>query len=182
MNLLIGREFELSDGATVKVKMAQTTDYNGGAYERLYRWLCEVDDYLMMRFDAYSMEDMKKRWLASIGPGHIVLIAMDDGDIVGQLSIMMHDPRSRAAHTATLGIAIHPEYQRRNLGTVLCTLAEELVCERGVEKLECSYFEGSGTGALTRKLGYFEEGRREKRGKLDSGEYVDEVLVAKFLD
>ena len=65
MNLLIGREFELSDGATVKVKMAQTTDYNGGAYERLYRWLCEVDDYLMMRFDAYSMEDMKKRWLAS---------------------------------------------------------------------------------------------------------------------
>jgi len=182
MNLLIGREYELSDGSVVKVKMAQASDYGGGTYERLYRWLCEVDEYLTMRFDAYDMEDMKQRWLASLGPGHVVLIALDGGEIVGQLSIMLHDPRSRTAHIATLGIAIRPDYQRRSLGTVLYTLAEQLAHERGLEKLECSYFEGSGTEALTRKLGYVEEGRRRKRGKLDSGRYVDEVLVAKFLD
>ncbi len=171
----------LHDGTPIELKIAGKEDYERGGYEYLYAWLSEVDHFLAKRYAPSDMEEHKRRWLGDIGSDKITLLGLHDGKIVGSASLILNDHHSRSAHTASFGVAVHPAFQKKGLGTALVTALEEIARDSGVEKIEVNYYEGNPAASLYRSLGYQEEGRRIKKGKLDDGTYVDEMLLYKFI-
>ncbi len=172
----------LRDGAPISLKIAEKEDYEHGGYEYLYAWLSEVDRFLARRYAPNEMEEHKRRWLDGINENRITLLALYDGKIVASASLNLSGDHSRSAHTASFGVAVHPAFQKRGIGTALVTTLEEIARGKGIKKIEVNYFEGNAAASLYRSLGYQQEGRRIKKGKLDDGTYVDEILLYKFID
>jgi RimJ/RimL family protein N-acetyltransferase len=171
----------LKDGSIVQLKIATREDYSDGRYEFLYSWLSKVDRYLSMRFKPEDIEDNKQRWLDNLNNNRVTVVGLCEGRIVATASLLLNDARSRVAHTASFGIAIHPRFQNKGLGTVLIKFLESLAKKRGVEKIEVNYYDGNPAVALYTSLHYCYEGRRLKKGKLDDGTYADEILMCKFI-
>ncbi len=172
----------LHDGTPIELKIAEREDYERGGYEYLYAWLSEVDHFLANRYSPDDVEEYKKRWLDGIDGEKVTLLGLHNGKIVASATLKLSDSRSRSAHTAFFGVAVQPAFQKQGLGTILVTALEEIARENGVEKIEVNYYEGNPAAALYRSLGYQQEGRRIKKGRLDDGTYVDEILLYKFVD
>ncbi|MGZ4935385.1 MAG: N-acetyltransferase family protein [Halobacteriota archaeon] len=172
----------LHEGTPVELKIAEKEDYERGGYEYLYAWLSEVDHFLARRYVPHDVEEHKKRWLDDIDNNKITLLGLHDGKIVASASLILSDHHSRSAHTASFGVAVHPAFQKKGLGTVLVTTLEEIARDKGIKKIEVNYYEGNPAASLYQSLGYQQEGRRIKKGRLDDGTYVDEILLYKFFD
>jgi ribosomal protein S18 acetylase RimI-like enzyme len=116
--------------------------------------------------------------LADHGRG-IYLVAEDAGTIVGHALL---EPLSLAAtsHVVRLTIAVHEGHQRRGIGRAL--MSELLRWARSnprVEKVELQVRSANEPAiALYRSLGFVEEGRKTRRLKIGSGEYLDDVYMA----
>ncbi len=172
----------LHDGTPIELKIAEKKDYERGGYEYLYTWLSGVDHFLARQYAPDDMEEHKKRWLDDIDNNKITLLGLHDRKIVASASLNLSGHHSRSAHTASFGVAVHPAFQKKRLGTVLVTTLEEIARDRGVTKIEVNYYEGNPAASLYHSLGYQREGTRIKKGRLDDGTYVDEILLYKFLD
>lgn len=171
----------LKDGSVIQLKIATREDYSDGRYEFLYSWLSKVDRYLAMKFKPEDIEDNKQRWLDNLNNNRVTAIGLYEGRIVASASLLLNDARSRVAHTASFGIAIHPGCQNKGLGTILIKFLESLAKKRGVEKMEVNYYDGNPAVSLYTSLHYRFEGRRLKKAKLDDGTYSDEILMCKFI-
>ncbi|MDD1720796.1 MAG: GNAT family N-acetyltransferase [Euryarchaeota archaeon] len=172
----------LHDGTTVELKIAEKGDYERGGYEYLYTWLSDVDHFLAKRYAPNDVEEHKKRWLDSVDNDKITVLGLHDGKIVASASLNLSDHHSRSAHTASFGVAVHPAFQKKGLGTILVTTLEGIARDKGIKKIEVNYYEGNPAASLYHALGYQQEGRRTKKGRLDDGTYVDEILLYKFID
>lgn len=171
----------LVDGRDVELKIATREDYSDGRYEFLHSWLGKVDKYLSMRFLPEDIDNNKQTWLNNLNNSRITVVGLYEGRIVASATLLMNNARTRVSHTASFGIAIHPGFQNKGLGTILIKSLESIAKERGVGKMEVNYYDGNPAVALYRSLHYCYEGRRLKRAKLDDGTYVDEVLMYKFI-
>ncbi|CAB1128246.1 N-acetyltransferase [Candidatus Hydrogenisulfobacillus filiaventi] len=123
----------------------------------------------------------QERLLAAAPPGYLVLVAeVEEAGPVGFLEILTGAYRKNR-HTATLGMALLPEWRGRRLGDGLLEAAEAWARAREVEKISLAVF-ASNTAALRfyARHGYAEEGRRFRQYRID-GREVDEVWLAKFL-
>lgn len=172
----------LHDGTTVELKIAEKGDYERGGYEYLYTWLSEVDHFLAKRYAPNDVEEHKKWWLEGIDNHKITVLGLHDGKIVASASLILSDHHSRSAHIASFGVAVHPAFQKKGLGTFLVTTLESIAQDKGIKKIEVNYYEGNPAASLYHALGYQQEGRRMKKGRLDDGTYVDEILLYKFID
>lgn len=107
-----------------------------------------------------------------------VLVAEDDGVIVGRLSVS-RDPHPASSHVADLGLMVARSHRRQGIGRALMQAAEEWARETGISKLELHVFTHNRPAiALYESLGYAREGVRRghyRRG----GALVDAVLMAK---
>jgi len=107
--------------------------------------------------------------------------AIDNDEVVGWCDIL---PKSYEGllHVGVLGIGILSEYRGKGLGTQLLHKAIEHAKQLNhIEKIELDVFESNSAAiALYKKLGFEEEGKREKGRKLD-GVYDNIVLMRKFL-
>ncbi len=171
----------LKDGSNIQLKIATREDYGDGRYEFLYSWLGTVDRYLSMKFRPEDIKVNKQRWLDNLNSNRVTAIGLCKGMIVATASLLLNDVKSRVAHTASFGIAIHPRFQNKGLGTILIEALESLAKKRGVEKMEVNYYDGNPAVALYTSLHYCYEGRRIKKAKLDDGTYADEILMCKFI-
>ncbi len=176
------KQIKLHDGTSIELKTATREDYEQGGYEYLYAWLSQVDRFLAKRYAPSDADEHKKQWLDSINCNKVTVLGLHDGKIVASASLNLNDKHSRSAHTAFFGVAVHPDFQKKGLGTVLVTALEEIARTRGIKKIEVNYYEGNPAAALYRSLGYRKEGKRIKKGRLDDGTCVDEILLYKFID
>jgi GNAT superfamily N-acetyltransferase len=110
------------------------------------------------------------------------LLALRDKKIIASATLILNDPRSRSAHIASFGIAVHPAFQKKGIGKILITALEEVARDKGITKIEVNYYQGNAAAALYRSLDYCYEGRRLKKGRLDNDTYVDEILLYKFIN
>jgi RimJ/RimL family protein N-acetyltransferase len=171
----------LTDGRIIQLKIATKEDYSDGRYEFLYSWLGKVDRYLSIRFRPEDIVDNKQSWLDNLNSNRVTVIGFYEGRIIATASLLLNNARSRVAHTASFGIAIHPDFQNKGLGTILIKSLESLAKKRMIEKMEVNYYDGNPAVALYASLHYCYEGRRLKKAKLDDGTYVDEILMYKFI-
>jgi RimJ/RimL family protein N-acetyltransferase len=125
----------------------------------------------------------ERRYLRSIRrhPHAAVLVAEDDGAIVGRLSVA-RDLHPASEHVGDVGLMVARDYRRRGVGKALMEGAEEWARSVGIRKLELHVFPHNEPAiALYEGLGYEREGfrwRHYRRGN----EFVDAILMAKELE
>ncbi|MGZ8875628.1 MAG: N-acetyltransferase family protein, partial [Halobacteriota archaeon] len=64
----------------------------------------------------------------------------------------------------------------------LIAALEQIARDQGIKKIEVNFYDGNPAAAMYKSLDYDFEGRRLKKGRLNDGTYVDEILLSKFID
>ena len=111
----------------------------------------------------------------------LVLVADLNDSIVGMVNIFPGSTESRDAHAAELGIHVLAPFRDRGVGTQLLRTALDWARDRKIEKITLSVFSTNSRALyLYAKFGFEREGVRRKQYRI-RGEYVDDILMAKFL-
>ena len=131
-----------------------------------------------------ATEEQERQWIQEHldDPGKLALIAEVAGKIVGSLSFE-NGPFWATSHTGTFGVSIRRDWRGKGIGTALLeTLLEWAEANSLIEQVGLSVFSSNADAIkLYRRLGFVEEGHRAKAIKLGPGQYIDEVLMGRFV-
>lgn len=106
----------------------------------------------------------------------IFLIARVAKRIVGFVGI--HRMSGLMRHIGEVGMAVHPDYQGRGIGTKLLTATAEAARKKGFERLEVdTLVSNKPMIRIAQKAGFRLEAVRKMRIKRN-GKYLDEALLA----
>jgi RimJ/RimL family protein N-acetyltransferase len=141
----------------------------------------EPEGWLISEGEWRSVRDERRQLAAARRSRDVaVIVAENDGEIVGRLSIV-RDLHPACAHVADLGLMVAREHRREGVGTALLAAAESWARDVGVRKLELSVFPHNAPAlALYRRCGFREEGLRAAHFRRGD-RYVDSILMAKDL-
>lgn len=111
-----------------------------------------------------------------------MLVAEWDGVVVGSIAFSSQN-RKRTSHTGSITMMIQKEYRNRGLGKLL--LQELLAWTKQhphIEKVSLGVFSTNHRAiALYKSMGFEEEGRKVKEFKRSDDEYIDDILMYKFV-
>jgi RimJ/RimL family protein N-acetyltransferase len=115
-------------------------------------------------------------------PGKLLLLADVDGTIIGNVTFEAGAFR-RISHRGNLGISVAKQWRGRGVGTALLVSLLEWATENSdIEKVCLDVFATNATAiGLYQKLGFIEEGRRINDIKRGADDYVDTVMMYKFV-
>jgi RimJ/RimL family protein N-acetyltransferase len=136
--------------------------------------------YIVIEQFSHSIE-WEKSYLENLDPSNIVYyVAVVKRQIAGIISIE-RDTYPKTYHTGTLGMIVLKGFRREGVGSKMIEMALDWARDKMIEKvcLQC-FATNEPAIALYRKYGFVEEGRRKGQFKVD-GEYVDEVMMAKWI-
>ena len=120
-------------------------------------------------------------WLAAKGPRHPVIVAEDDGHIIGWGSLNPFNPREAYRHVVDFSIYVERTYRGRGVGKVMLARLIELAREQRFHKMVLSAFpSNSGGMALYERMGFRTVGVYKEQGMLD-GRWVDTIVMEKLL-
>lgn len=109
----------------------------------------------------------------------IYLVAEKEKQIIGHaLLVPLH--LNFICHVGQLSIGVHKGWQEMGVGTALMQHLIDWAKQSGsIEKIELNV-RASNTRAIAlyRKMGFIEEGRLKNRIKINSGHYIDDILMA----
>jgi len=111
-----------------------------------------------------------------------LLVAEDDGDVVGALKLGRATPLEANRHVLQIqGFMVDPQRQRQGIGRTLVEAAASEAAARGARRLTLRVLGSNLTAqALYRSCGFEVEGVQREEFLLD-GRYVDDVLMARTL-
>lgn len=112
----------------------------------------------------------------------LMLVALADAQLVGELSLKAISARPQIAHVATLGMSVKASHRRRGVGRELIAAALEWAPTVGIKRVELFvYARNAPAIALYERAGFTHEGRR--RGVIREGDaYLDDLVMSKWLD
>lgn len=111
-----------------------------------------------------------------------MLVAEWDGAVVGTIAFSSPN-RKRISHTGSITMMIQKAYRNRGLGKLLL---QELLAwakqDPHIEKVSLGVFSTNHRAiALYKSMGFEEEGRKVKEFKRSDDEYIDDILMCKFV-
>jgi len=166
----------------VRVRAAEPGD--AGRLVALARAVAGEPEGWLLADSRWRSEGDERRYIRALHrhPDAALLVAeLEDGDLVGRLSLM-RDPHPSSAHVADLGVMVAAAHRRSGVGTALMAAAEDWARRAGVRKLELHVFPHNEPAIrLYEKLGYHPEGVRRRHYARADGSYTDVVLMAKQL-
>lgn len=183
MGVVSPHSFELKQGGTFLVRSATPDDAatlidHGRAVlaEGLFG-VSDVDEF------TFTL-DQERKWIQEHNecPGDLVLVAEISGSVVGLL-FFESGPRKRQAHRGSLHMSVEKTWRGKGVGEgLLKTLMEWAKENPLIEKVGLSVLSPNTRAiGLYKKLGFIEEGRRPREIKMGPGEYVDEILMFRFV-
>jgi len=129
-------------------------------------------------------EEQERQWVSLHvdAPGKLLLVSEIAGSVVGLLSFE-NEGRKRIAHRGTLHLSVLKEWRDQGIGrALLLSLIRWAEGQNLIEKLCLSVFATNDRAiGLYRKLGFVEEGRCPRAVKVGPGQFVDEVLMYRFV-
>ncbi|MGC8663769.1 MAG: GNAT family N-acetyltransferase [Thermoplasmata archaeon] len=164
------------DGKIIIIRMAEDTDANG--IIDCFNDVMSEEIYLLG--DVYLGGEEFLSMRIGDNENELILVADHNKKIVGVLTLTKESFRKNN-HVAVLGIAIRYGFRHLGIGTSLMQTSFEWARKKGIEKICLEVF-STNTNAISlyKKLGFEVEGIKKKQFKI-RGEYVDDILMAKFL-
>jgi L-amino acid N-acyltransferase YncA len=110
-----------------------------------------------------------------------LLVAEDDGTVVGWAGLSEYRPRTCYAGIAEFSIYLDRAARGRGVGRTLLNALVETARDRGYWKLVSRIFPfNAASRALCRSCGFREVGTYEKHGQLD-GRWLDVIIVERLI-
>ena len=125
----------------------------------------------------------RAEWLASHGPRHPVILAVDpSGIVLGWGSLNRFNPRAAYEYVVDFSVYVAREVRGRGVGDALLGALESRARALGYHKMVLAAFASNGPGLrLYERRGFAAVGVYHEQGMLD-GRWVDVVLMEKILD
>ncbi|MBT2603674.1 N-acetyltransferase [Bacillus sp. ISL-53] len=144
--------------------------YNQGIEDRIATLETELKD------QAYMEE-----WFAKHIGRFKVIVAEQEGEIVGWASLNQYNSRDAYKGVADLSVYISRDHRGKGIGGLLLQSIEKLAKENDFNKIVLFTFPFNQMGqGLYKKRGYREVGVFKNQGNLD-GEFVDVMAMEKLL-
>src|SRR2546428_12461175 len=168
----------LRDGRTATIPPAVESD--AAALQENINAIGAEIDFILTEGVGDDVEH-EKEWVRQFdGMSSVLFVSEADGKIVGQADVHAGRP-PKESHVGTLGIAIRDGYRDVGLGKALMERCLEWMRDRQFRKACLEVFATNERAvALYKKLGFEVEGVR-RRQSLVRGEFVDNLLMAKWL-
>jgi len=145
---------------------------------RIRNWKYTGRNKLLSKKDIEkAKEDSSKK------KGEICFVAIDKekNKIVGSTEFFFKK-NGRTRHRVDLGWGIHPDYQKKGVGTKLLRTALQFAKKKGFKRAEAEMaIKNKGSVKLAKKLGFKIEGTKKKALLTDDGKYIDTYIVGKIL-
>lgn len=168
---VIIREAELSDAA-------QILEHTNAVINESTFMLTTPDEFVIS-------EVQEKQWIKEHmeSPRSLLLVAEMRGRIIGLVNFK-GESRKRIAHLGTLGISVRKAARGMGIGQqLLYELIDWAEANQLIEKICLEVFANNHRAIhIYRKFGFEVEGRRIKHIRLGDGEYVDELLMYRFVN
>ena len=129
----------------------------------------------------YTSEEARRKRIAEAPEGTYPLVAVVDGEVVGQLTLHTYPNRPRRRHAGDLGIAVHDDWQGQGVGTALMAAAIDLadnwlnLTRLGLEV----YTDNEPAIRLYTKFGFEIEGTL-RRWAFRDGQFVDSYAMSRL--
>jgi phosphinothricin acetyltransferase len=124
----------------------------------------------------------RAQWLASRGPRHPVLVAVDGaGEVAGWGSLNQFNPRPAYDHVVDFSVYVARDRRGRRIGDLLLGALEERARAIGYHKMVLAAFPDNAAGMrLYERHGFRTVGIYREQGLLD-GRWVDVIVMEKIL-
>ncbi|MCQ6264748.1 GNAT family N-acetyltransferase [Fictibacillus sp. WQ 8-8] len=127
----------------------------------------------------------QREWVQSLleNVNEILIVAERDGEVVGWIVFQAAPNRKRLSHTGALGMMISKGYREMGIGSMLLkALLDWAEKNPLIEKVSLGVFSTNHRAiSLYKKMGFLEEGRKIKEFKMNENDYVDDILMYKFV-
>ena len=159
----------------ITIRHAEPDDY--AALNRVFTSPRVVDGTLQLPYQ--SAESRRKR-LAEPVEGQYSLVAVIDGEVVGQLGLYT-TTRPRRRHVGELGMGVRDDWQGRGVGSALMQAALDLADNwLNLTRVELTvYTDNAAAIALYTKFGFQIEGTHRAYA-FRNGRYVDAHTMARL--
>jgi RimJ/RimL family protein N-acetyltransferase len=111
-----------------------------------------------------------------------LIIAEVNGVVVGSIEFRSQN-RKRLSHTGSVSMSISKNYRDMGIGKALLKALLDWAEENPlIEKVSLGVFSTNQRAiSLYKQMGFLEEGRLIKEYKLNHGEYIDDILMYRFV-
>jgi RimJ/RimL family protein N-acetyltransferase len=114
-------------------------------------------------------------------PQHLLAVAELRGEIIGTVRLFAGMCGFKDRHVAELGIFVLPPYRGHGIGKLLMAYALDWAASQDLQKIMLNVFATNHRAIhMYERFGFVLEGKRKMQYNI-GGEYVDEILMAKFL-
>jgi ribosomal protein S18 acetylase RimI-like enzyme len=185
MSGLFPKEFTLKNGKKITVKQAEPNDAK--ALLKFSKEIFKDDKFFLTTrgeiSEKLTVEKQRERIEKYLNKsGTVLLVAEAAGAIVGTSEVNKGE-RKRCQHVGKVGISVLEKYRGIGCGTALLKSiikwAEE---DKIIEKLSLEVFANNADAiSLYKKLGFRKYGLSPMEIKINEDEYVDSILMYKFV-
>ncbi|MEK5389580.1 N-acetyltransferase [Margalitia sp. FSL K6-0131] len=150
-----------------------------------YSIICEREFFISVpeEIEKPSIQEQKE-WIHKIieNEKETMLVAEIDGGVVGWI-VFQSDNRKRLSHTGSLSMLVKKEYRGMGIGKMLLkALLDWAEKNLFIEKVSLGVLSTNLRAiSLYKSIGFLEEGRKIKEFKMSENEYVDDILMYKFV-
>jgi phosphinothricin acetyltransferase len=128
-----------------------------------------------------STEQERAEWFAAHGPKHPVIVAVEDGAVIGWGSLSRFHPRQAYENSIEDSVYLHHEWQGRGVGTLVLAELLRLAKDLGYHTVLGGIDTGQpGSIALHAKFG-FEKVSHLKEVGFKQGRWLDVIWMQKML-
>jgi putative acetyltransferase len=131
-----------------------------------------------LRLPFASAEETRK-WMEKQAEGHVGIVAMLDGRLVGSADITRG--KGRRDHVGVIGLCVHDDFHGRGIGSaLLAALVDTTDKWLNLRRLELAvYVDNAPAVRLYKKFGFTVEGTRRADAFRD-GAFVDSFIMARL--
>jgi putative acetyltransferase len=180
MALFEGKSVQIKNGETVVLRPAAILE----AQHLLdcFTEFAATSPYILTTTESARTKtvDSQERWIQASNedPRSLLIVAEHQNRIVGITNSMAFKDFKRF-HRAGLGMTVRQEYRGQGLGeALLAMLIDQSRLMPGLLTLELNVMAPNKPAhKLYQKFGFIECGRYEKAYRLETGEYVDDIMM-----